>query len=154
MITIHLVSSLSRLMDAAKIEWLRSKYREVPLEGPCPKKIKLSDLHQQLEKKYFPEKVSQYAPSHIVGKAFPNAESKIADKSHTKHIIGIAPVEDVTLESSSSSTSQVNAGSIYNKISLQSYFQPSPDTHNTRSFTLSLSATATHCATYLFTQAL
>ena len=105
------ISSLSRLMDAAKIEWLRSRYREVPLEGPCPKKIKLSDLHQQLEKKYFPEKVSQYAASHIVREAFPNAESKIAGKSRTKHIFGIAPVEDVTLESSASSTSQAGEAS-------------------------------------------
>ena len=112
------ISSLSRL-DTSKIEWLRTRYQEVPLKGPCPKKIKLSDLHQQLEKKlYFPEKVSQYAASHIVCEAFPNAESKIAGKSCTKHIFGIAPVEDVTLESSASSISQAGKASSYSQLSV------------------------------------
>ena len=57
---------------------------------------------------YSPEKVTQYAASHIVRKAFPNAESKIAGKSRTKHIFGIAPVETATLERSASSTIQAD----------------------------------------------
>ena len=55
--------------------------------------------------------VNQYAASHVVHEASPNAESKIAGKSHTKHIFGIAPVEDVTLESSASSISQAGKAS-------------------------------------------
>ena len=98
---LHFHQSTLKVMDAAKIEWLRYRYREVPLEGPCPKKIKMSDLHKQLEQ-YSPEKIIQYAASHIVCKAFPNAESKIAGKSRTKYIFEIAPVEDATLESSAS----------------------------------------------------
>ena len=108
-------------MDAAKIEWLRSRYWEVPLEGPCPKKIKLSDLHQQLEKKYFPEKVSQYAASHKVHEAFPNAESKIAGKSRTKHIFGVVPMEDVTLESSGSSISLARHPVVANTVFLPQF---------------------------------
>lgn len=57
------------------------------------------------------EKVSQYSASHILRKAFPNAESMIAGKSHTKHIFGITPVEDVTLESSAGNTIQAGEAS-------------------------------------------
>ena len=108
---LHFHQSTLKVMDAAKIEWLRYRYREVPLEGPCPKKIKMSDLHKQLEEQYSPEKFTQYAASHIVRKAFPNAESKIAGKSRTKHIFGIAPVEDATLESSASTIQAGGASS-------------------------------------------
>ena len=90
---------------------MRYRYREVPLEGPCPKKIKMSDLHKQLEEQYSPEKITQYAASQIVRKAFPNAESKIAGKSRTKHIFGIAPVEDAILESSANTIQAGGASS-------------------------------------------
>lgn len=80
-------------MEEEKVEWLRTVYREVPPdpECPCPKKVKLSDLHQQLQEKYLPEKITHNAVSQIVRKAFPQAESKIAGKSRTKHLFGIEP---------------------------------------------------------------
>lgn len=53
--------------------------------------------------------------SQIVHKAFPNAESKIAGKSRTKHIhvAGIAPVLTVTMEgiSTSKANNEVPIGS-------------------------------------------
>ena len=82
-------------------------YQEVPLAecGPPHKMVKLSDVHQQLEEKYLPEKITHYSVSQIVHKAFPNAESKIAGKSCTKHIAGITPVFTVTMEGISTSKS-------------------------------------------------
>ena len=79
--------------------------REVPLDecGSPVKMIKLSDVHQQLEEKYLPERISHYSVSQIARKAFPNAESKIASKSRTKHIAGITPVHTVTMEGISTS---------------------------------------------------
>ena len=37
---LHFHQSTLKVMDAAKIEWLRYRYREVPLEGPVPVQFK------------------------------------------------------------------------------------------------------------------
>ena len=58
--------------------------------------IKLSDVHQQLEENYLPERISHYSVPQIVCKAFPN----VTGKSRSKHIAGITPVHTVTMEGS------------------------------------------------------
>ena len=90
-------------MEENKVQWLRSVYQEVAPECPSPKKIRMSDLHAQLEEKYLPEKLSHHEVSKIVQMAFPNAETKMATKSRTMHICGIAPVPDIMQEKSSAS---------------------------------------------------
>lgn len=79
--------------EQEKVQWLRSVYQEVPQGCPLPKQVKLSDVHEQLEERY--AKCSHYQLATLLQKAFPNAESKIAGKSRTKHIIGIRPVVQI-----------------------------------------------------------
>ena len=74
-----------------KAQWLRSQYKEVPHDSPVAKRVKLSDIHHQLEKKYDTEH-SHHEVASILKTAFPNSESKVAGKSRTKHIFGIQAV--------------------------------------------------------------
>lgn len=71
-----------------KAEWLRSQYKEVPQDCPVAKRVKLSDIHHQLEKKY-DTKHNHHEVASILQIAFPNCDSKVAGKSRTKHIFGI-----------------------------------------------------------------
>lgn len=74
-----------------KAQWLRSQYEEVPQELPVAKRVKLSDIHHQLEKKY-DMKHNHHEVASIIKRAFPNSESKVAGKSRTKHVFWIQPV--------------------------------------------------------------
>ena len=87
-------------MEKKKVQWLRSAYQEVPQECPHPKLIKLSDVPAQVEKEHPPRKLSYRAVSHIVHIAFPNAEIKMAGKSHAMHIYGLTPVHGTMQEKS------------------------------------------------------
>ena len=56
--------------------------------------MKVLDIHKQLEVKY--SKIGHKEVAHIIHKAFPNAESKLAGKSHTTHVFGISSIQDPT----------------------------------------------------------
>ena len=38
--------------DQDKVQWMRSVYREVPLDSPVLKRVKASDVHRQLKVRY------------------------------------------------------------------------------------------------------
>ena len=82
-----------------KAEWLRSQYEAVPEDCPVAKRVKLSDIHHQLEEKY-DTKHNHHEVASILKRAFPNSNSKVAGKSRTKHIFGIQPVVHLTEPSS------------------------------------------------------
>lgn len=82
-----------------KVEWLRSQYEEVPQDCPVAKRVKLSDIHHQLEEKY-DTKHNHHEVASILQRAFPHSNSKVAGKSRTKHIFGIQPVVHLTEPSS------------------------------------------------------
>lgn len=93
-----------------RVQWLKSIYEEVPLDSPAPKHVKVSDIHQQLEERYT-EKCSHHRVAHLIQQAFPNAESKVAGKSRSKHILGIQPVTNTAslrLEGDPSTSTQLS----------------------------------------------
>ena len=38
--------------DQDKVQWMRSVYREVPLDSPVLKRVKVSNVHRQLKLRY------------------------------------------------------------------------------------------------------
>ena len=63
-----------------KVQWMRSVYREVPLDSPVLKRVKASDIHRQLKLIYVVQ-CSHHRETGLVQRAFPNVESKVAGKS-------------------------------------------------------------------------
>ena len=87
--------------EQEKVQWLRSAYREVPIDSPAPKRVKVSDIHQQLEQRYTAQ-CSHHRVAGLIQRAFPNAESKVAGKSRSKHVFGIQAVTDPSEATTSS----------------------------------------------------
>ena len=77
--------------DEQKVQWLRSEYIEASPDCQPSKRVKVSDIHEQLEKKYS-QKYTNQSVADLIRRAFPNTQSKIAGKSPTKHVYGILPV--------------------------------------------------------------
>ena len=76
------------------MQWLKSLYQEVPEGCPAAKRIKVSDIHKQVEERY--ATCSHNKVSELLHKAFPNAKTKIATKSRTMHVFGIEPVSEAS----------------------------------------------------------
>ena len=76
------------------MQWLKSLYQEVPEGCPAAKRIKVSDIHKQIEERY--ATCSHNKVSELLHKAFPNAKTKIATKSRTMHVFGIEPVSEAS----------------------------------------------------------
>ena len=76
------------------MQWLKSLYQEVPEGCPEAKRVKVSDIHKQLEDRY--AKCSHKKVSEIIQRAFPNAETKTATKTRTMHVFGITPVNEAS----------------------------------------------------------
>ena len=77
--------------EEQKVKWLRSEYIEASLDCQPQKRVKVSDIHEQLEKKYS-QKCTNQSVADLIHRAFPNAQGKIAGKSRTKHVYAILPV--------------------------------------------------------------
>ena len=67
-------------MDEEDQDWMRSVYREVPLDSPVLKRVKASNVHRQL-KLIDAVQCSRHREAGLVQRAFPNVESKVAGKS-------------------------------------------------------------------------
>ena len=63
--------------DQEKVQWMRSVYREVPLDSPVLKRVKASDIHRELKLRYAVH-CSHHREAGLVQRAFPNVESKVA----------------------------------------------------------------------------
>lgn len=108
-------------MDANELEeereWLKRNFHETPTSGPAAKKVKVSDLHEQLQSQFPLAQLSPYSVSRSIQGAFPNAVSRRFGKSKHKYIFGMAqniPIsatqsDTSTISSSSPSTSQASA---------------------------------------------
>ena len=72
--------------------WLRKRYQEAPLKGSCAKKVKLSDVFEELEKQFVPAKFSANIISQTIKEAFPQSCTKPSGKLRHKFISGIEPV--------------------------------------------------------------
>ena len=68
--------------DQDKVQWMRSVYREVPLDSPVLNSVKASNVHQQLKLRYAVQ-CSHHREAGLVQRAFPNVESKVAGKSRS-----------------------------------------------------------------------
>ena len=86
--------------DEDKIQWLKTEYREISHDCPPAKRVKVSDIHEHLEKRYS-QKCTNQRVAELIRRAFPNAKSKIAGKSRTKHVYGIVPVGEEVIASTS-----------------------------------------------------
>ena len=78
--------------------WLRKRYRDAPLEGYCAKKVKFSDVFEELEKQFAP---STNIVSQAIKEVFPQSCSKPSGKLRHKLIFGIEPVSCDTQMTSS-----------------------------------------------------
>lgn len=72
--TFYAIHTMEDKENLYKIEWLRSLQQEVHTDCPQPR-IKLSDIHKQLEK------YSNYHVAEIIRKTFPNTKSKLTGKA-------------------------------------------------------------------------
>ena len=70
-----------------KIHWLQSQYQEVSSGCPEAKRVKLADIHHQLDQRF--TKCSHHEASKLIQEAFPSSLSKRCTKSRTKHVCGI-----------------------------------------------------------------
>ena len=66
--------------DQEKVQWMRSVYREIPLDSPVLKRVKASDIHRQLKLRYAVQ-CSHHREAGLVQRAFSKVESKLAGKS-------------------------------------------------------------------------
>ena len=76
-------------MDSSKDtqkQWLKNRFHETPTSGPEAKKVKISDMKNELET---PAKFSSYTVSHLIRDTFPNTISKPAGKSQQQYVFGL-----------------------------------------------------------------
>ena len=86
---------------------LQKVFRESPTEGPQAKKVKFSNIQEELGKQFPDHVVSQYAVSKSIAKAFPRAISKRSGKSRKVHVFGMESArESFTSEEQSTSLQQ------------------------------------------------
>ena len=92
-------------MEQNTVKWLRTRFSAAPTEGPASKKVKFSDVHQQLEKE-LEQKFCTKAVSHAIKDAFPLSYSKPAGKSRQKHVFGIVPLPGTSASDEQSAASE------------------------------------------------
>lgn len=73
-------------------EWLRRRYRAVPLEECDAKRVKFADVSEELEKQFVPAKFTSNTVSQAIKEVFPQSCSKRLGKSRQTFIYGIEPV--------------------------------------------------------------
>ena len=79
-------------MDSSKDtqkQWLKAHFHETLTSGPEAKKVKFSDLKDELEMQFVSTKFSSYFVSHLVRETFPNTISKPAGKSRQQYAFGL-----------------------------------------------------------------
>ena len=69
-------------------EWLKTIFRETG-DSPQPKRMKFSEMSDEIHHHFPQEKFSPYAISRIVHETFPNIESKFCGKARQKHLLGL-----------------------------------------------------------------
>ena len=79
-------------MESDQVKWLKSRYCEAAIQGPNAKRVKFSDVHQELQKQFAPVAITAKAASQLLKSAFPCSESKPCGKSRQKHICGIQAI--------------------------------------------------------------
>ena len=80
-------------MDSSKDtqkQWLKDRFHETPTSGPEAKKVKFSDVKDELETQFVSAKFSSYTVSHLIRDTFPNTMSKPAGKSRQQYVLGWA----------------------------------------------------------------
>ena len=95
------------MMEQSTVKWLRTQFSAAPTEGPASKKVKFSDVHQELETE-LEQKFSTNAVSQAIKGAFPLLYSKPAGKSRQKHVFGIVPLPGTSASHEQSAASQCN----------------------------------------------
>ena len=78
-------------MDSSKDtqkQWLKDCFHETP-SGPEAKKVKFSDVKDELETQFVSAKFSSYTVSHLIRDTFPNTMSKPAGKSRQQYVFGL-----------------------------------------------------------------
>ena len=93
------------MIEQNTVKWLRTRFSAAPTEGPASKKVKFSDVHQQLEKE-LEQKFCTNAVSHAIKDAFPLSYSKPAGKSRQKHVFGIVPLPGTSASDEQSAASE------------------------------------------------
>ena len=79
-------------MDSSKDtqkQWLKDRFHETPTSGPEAKKVKFSDVKDELETQFVSAKFSSYTVSHLIRDTFPNTISKPAGKSRQQYVFGL-----------------------------------------------------------------
>ena len=77
-------------MESEEIKWLKSVFREAEYDcdSPQPKRVKFSDVSDELQK-HFPKEYSTRDSSLIIHEAFPNADSKRFGKARQTYLLGL-----------------------------------------------------------------
>ena len=75
------------------MEWLKQSYREceMPDEGPEPKRVKFSDIHESLMAQFPSDVISKQMASHAIQEAFPNAQKQRFRREKNTYMIGMLP---------------------------------------------------------------
>lgn len=71
--------------------WLRSMFQEseYDAESPQPKRVKFSELSDELQGQFPDQKYSPYTVSKIIHEAFPSTQTKTCGKIRSRHILGL-----------------------------------------------------------------
>ena len=78
-------------MESTESQWLKRKFRETSYhnDDPQPKRIKFSELSDEVQQHFPAKKFTPYDISKIVQEAFPHTDSKKCGKSRLRHILGL-----------------------------------------------------------------
>ena len=83
-------------MDSVR-QWLCKHYRSVPADGPQEKRVKFSDLHEELTTNFAPHtNVTSNVVSQEIKGTFPGAYTKAVGKGRAKYVFGIERVVAVS----------------------------------------------------------
>ena len=75
--------------QSKEVTWLRQVLQPEDEEGPKPKRVKVSDIHDSLEAQFSPSTYSHRVVSSLLNEAFPQAYTKPAGKTRVMHLHGI-----------------------------------------------------------------
>lgn len=78
-------------MESNESKWLKSIFQETDYhsDSPQPKRMKFSEVSDEIQQQYPGEKFTPYEISKIVCEAFPNTESKACGRTRQKHFLGL-----------------------------------------------------------------
>ena len=77
-------------MESEQKQWSRKHYCPAPTDGPDAKKIKFSDIQQQLSAEFPNRSFNVTSVSDAIKTVFPHTLRKAAGKFQQKHILGLA----------------------------------------------------------------